>query len=68
MELSGKNVKEITVDKECSQKQSQKMDHSSFVHGLIVSVYLVILVALLALFLVWQQVPRRAIFEIVQIS
>ena len=44
------------------------MDHSSFVHGMIVSVYLVVLVALLVLFLVWQKVPRRAVFEIVEIS
>jgi hypothetical protein len=44
------------------------MDHSSLVHGIIVSVYLVVLTALLVMFLVWQQVPRPAIFEIVEIS
>jgi hypothetical protein len=44
------------------------MDRSSLVHGLAVSVYLVVTFALLALCLAWQQVPRRAIFEIVEIS
>ena len=44
------------------------MDHSSLVHGIIVSVYLVVLFALLAICLAWQQVPRRAIFHIVEFS
>ena len=44
------------------------MDHSSLIRGIIVSVYLVALTAVLVMLLVWQQVPRRAIFEIVEIS
>jgi hypothetical protein len=44
------------------------MDHSSYIHGVIVSVYLVVLFALLVICLIWQRVPRRAIFEIVEIS
>jgi hypothetical protein len=44
------------------------MDHSSFVHGMTVSVYLVVLFAALVMFLVWQKVPRRAVFEIVEVS
>lgn len=44
------------------------MDHSSFVNGIIVSVYLIVLVVLLVTFLIWQKVPRREIFETVEIS
>src|SRR5271170_1236078 len=53
---------------ETGRNNFKRMDHSSIVKGIIVSVYLVTLVVLLVIFLVWQQVPRRAIFEIVQIS
>jgi len=34
----------------------------------IVSVYLVVVFAVLVVFLVWQKVPRRAVFEIVENS
>ena len=44
------------------------MDHSSLLHGIAVSVYLVILFALLVIYLVWQKVRRREVFEIVEIS
>jgi hypothetical protein len=44
------------------------MDRASLLRGIGVSVYLVILFALLVVFLVRQRVPRHAIFEIVEIS
>lgn len=44
------------------------MDQSSLTHGIIVSVYLVVLTALLVVFLVRRRVPRHAILAIVEIS
>ena len=49
-------------------ERSESMDRSSLVHGITVSVYLVVLTALLVVFLVRRQVPCQAILEIVEIS
>jgi len=44
------------------------MEHEGFIYGMVVSGYLLALVLLLVLFIVWRKVPRREVFEIVQIS
>ena len=44
------------------------MDHSAFLHGMVVSVFLVVLFALVAVYLVRRKVPREQVFWIVEIS
>jgi len=44
------------------------MDHSAFLHGMVVSVFLIVLFALVAVYLVRRKVPREQVFWIVEIS
>ena len=46
----------------------EHMDHSAFLHGMVVSVFLIVLFALVAVYLVRRKVPREQVFWIVEIS